>query len=201
MHQLLIATSNAGKIRELRDLLADLPIRLVGPGEAGLHLEVQETGHTYRENAALKAEAYALASGLPTLADDSGLEVFPLNGLPGTRSARFAPFPGASDAQRRAYLLENLSPHPRPWEARFVCTVCLALPGGNLHFAEGICPGEIIPQERGQHGFGYDPIFYLPERGCTLAELPEAEKNRISHRGRAVEAIRPVLIDILRLSP
>ncbi|RMF50648.1 MAG: RdgB/HAM1 family non-canonical purine NTP pyrophosphatase [Anaerolineae bacterium] len=197
MPQLLIATSNPGKAAELDAMLRGLRIKLVTPGILGIHLDVAETAHTYRENAALKARAYALASGLPTLADDSGLEVAPLNGLPGIRSARFAPFPNASDADRRAYLLENLAAHPRPWQARFVCITCLALPEGPLHFSEGICPGEITPHERGDNGFGYDPIFYLPERGCTMAELPEEEKNRISHRGRAIAALRPTLSQVL----
>ncbi|GAB4524844.1 MAG: RdgB/HAM1 family non-canonical purine NTP pyrophosphatase [Anaerolineales bacterium] len=193
MPPLLIATSNPGKLKEIAAILGDLSCELVMPRDMTLSLDVAETGHTYRENAHLKAQAYANASGLPTLADDSGLEVAPLNGLPGIRSARFAPFPHASDANRRAYLLENLSSHPRPWAARFVCVVCLALPDGTQHFAEGICPGEIIPQERGANGFGYDPIFLLPAHACTMAELPEEEKNRISHRGRALEILRPII--------
>jgi len=197
MHKLLIATSNPGKIRELQAMLSGLPAVWASPKALRHPLDVAETGHTYRENAALKARAYARLSGLPTLADDSGLEVDALNGLPGVRSARFAPFPDADDARRRAYLLENLAPHPRPWRARFACVVCLALPDGSLHFAEGFCPGEIIPVERGAGGFGYDPIFYLPEYGCTMAELPAAEKNRISHRGRAVQALRPALERLL----
>ncbi len=197
MPRLLIATSNPGKVRELQAMLSGLPVELTTPKMLRRTLSVDETGHTYRANAALKATAYALATGLPTLADDSGLEVEALNNLPGIRSARFAPRPNTDDAGRRAYLLENLAPHPRPWRARFVCVVCLALPDGSLHFAEGVCPGEIIPQERGAGGFGYDPIFYLTERGCTMAELPAEEKNRISHRGRAIRALRPVLEQFL----
>ncbi len=197
MSRLLIATSNPGKVRELQAMLAGLPVELTTPKMLRRSLSVDETGHTYRANAALKAAAYARATGLPALADDSGLEVEALNGLPGIRSARFAPTPNADDAARRAYLLENLAPHPRPWRARFVCVVCLALPDGSLHFAEGICPGEIIPAERGAGGFGYDPIFYLTERGCTMAELPAEEKNRISHRGRAIQALRPALEQFL----
>ena len=198
MPTLLIATSNPGKMREITSLLAGLPFDLTTPDALGLRLEVEETAHTYRGNAALKAAAYALSSGFPTLADDSGLEVAPLNGLPGIRSARFAPFPNATDAERRAYLLENLAPHPRPWRAQFVCVACLALPGGEKRYTRGVLPGEIIPEERGSNGFGYDPIFYLPERGCTLAELPEDEKNRISHRGRALEAMRAILEETLK---
>ncbi len=197
MTDLLIATSNPGKVREITTLLHGLPYTLRTPNDLSLRLHVEESGHTYRANAMLKAQAYAQVSGLPTLADDSGLEVAALNNLPGIRSARFAPQARASDADRRAYLLENLQPHPRPWAARFVCVVCLALPSGDLYYTQGICPGEIIPEERGSNGFGYDPIFYLPERDCTLAELPEAEKNLLSHRGQAIQAMRPLLQRVL----
>ncbi len=197
MTDLLIATSNPDKVREITALLNGLPYALRTLNDLSQHLNVEETGHTYRANATLKAQAYAQASGLPTLADDSGLEVAALNGLPGIRSARFAPHVQASDADRRTYLLENLRSHPRPWTARFVCMVCLALPSGDLHYTQGICPGEIVPEERGANGFGYDPIFYLPERGCTMAELSEAEKNLLSHRGRAIQAMRPLLQRVL----
>jgi len=159
----------------------------------GLMLKVEEDGQTYAENAAKKARAYCAASGLPCLADDSGLEVDALNGAPGLYSARYAAKPGASDADRRAFLLENLRGKPRPWLARFRATVAMLAPGGELAFAEGRCEGEIIPTERGQGGFGYDPIFFLPELDKTMAELPAETKNRFSHRARAVEAALPVL--------
>jgi XTP/dITP diphosphohydrolase len=192
---LLIASSNPGKLREIGDLLLDLPLRLVLPADIGIHLEVEENGSTYAENAALKASAYFQASGLVTLADDSGLEVDVLGGAPGLHSARYSPKPGAKDADRRAHLLQNLHSggFPRPWTARFRCTVAIAAPGVPLTFVEGRVDGEIWPEERGTGGFGYDPIFYLPDRGCTMAELPEGEKNHISHRGRAVEKARPFL--------
>ncbi len=132
---------------------------------------------TYAENAARKAQAYSIASGIFTLGDDSGLEVDVLNGAPGIYSARYAPQVGATDADRRAYLLQQLSPYPSPWIARFNCTVALASPDGDVHFAHGICPGEIIPEERGVNGFGYDPIFLLTEMGRTMAELTMDEKN------------------------
>ena len=191
--KLLIATNNRGKQREYRALLAGLPVEPIFPQETGVKLEVEENGLTYAQNAALKAQAWAKATGLPTLADDSGLEVEALNGAPGLFSARYAPIPNATDADRRRYLLSQLRGKPRPWKARFVCTVAVAAPDGVLHFAEGVCPGEIIPEERGANGFGYDPIFYLPDLGLTMAELPPEEKNRLSHRGRAVRAIRPIL--------
>jgi len=191
--KLLIATNNRGKQEEYRALLANLPVDLVFPQETALELEVQESGATYAQNAAIKAEAWAKATGLLTLADDSGLEVEVLGGAPGLYSARYAPIPNATDADRRHYLLSQLRDKPRPWKARFVCTIAVATPEGVLHFAEGVCPGEIIPEERGVNGFGYDPIFYLPDLGLTMAELPPDEKNRLSHRGRAARAVRPIL--------
>ena len=189
MKRLLIATTNPGKLSELQDLLPGFP--LVLPGDLGLTLEVAETGSTYHENAALKARAYCLASGLPTLADDSGLEVEALGGAPGLHSARYSPLPGASDADRRALLLANLSGRPHPWRACFRAVVAVAVPQGSeptLHFFEGRCPGRIIPAERGSNGFGYDPIFLLEELGLTMAELSRPQKNTLSHRARAVQA-------------
>ena len=188
MKRLLVASTNPGKLRELHALLQGASVELVTPSLIGLHLEVREDGSTYAENAAKKALAFARASGLLTLADDSGLEVEVLEGAPGLHSARYAPQPNATDADRRAYLLQQLQGHPRPWSAQFRCVVALALPDGEVHFAEGICHGEIIPEERGEHGFGYDPIFLLPQYGRTMAELSMEEKNRISHRARAVRA-------------
>jgi XTP/dITP diphosphohydrolase len=154
---------------------------------------VTEDGASYAENAAKKALAFAGASGLLTLADDSGLEVDALNGEPGLRSARYAPGPNPSDADRRRYLLSRLTPLPRPWSAHFHCTLAMARPGGEVEFAEGDCFGEVIPEERGHNGFGYDPIFWIPEMGCTMAELSSEVKNQISHRARAVQASLPLL--------
>lgn len=195
--KLLVATGNPGKLREFRALL-DLPgLRLLTPADLGLQIDVAEVGATYAQNAALKAAAFARTAGLLTLADDSGLEVDALDGLPGIRSARFAPQPGATDADRRAYLLQRLEGLPRPWSAHFHCTVALATPAGGMMFAEGQCPGEIIPEARGQNGFGYDPIFLLPALGRTMAQLSEEEKNRLSHRARAVMAAQPLLAVLL----
>jgi XTP/dITP diphosphohydrolase len=191
--KLLLASNNPGKLREILALLEDLPIELVTPRQAGLFLDVAEDGSTYAENAARKALAFSRAGGMLTLADDSGLEVEILHGEPGLHSARFLPMPGATDADRRAYLIQKLMGLPRPWLARFRCTVALAHPSGGIQFAEGSCPGEIIPEERGQDGFGYDPIFLLPELGRTMAELNLEEKNRLSHRARAILAARPLL--------
>lgn len=193
MEQLLITTGNQGKLREMRSLLEHMQIKLVTPDMVGISIQVAENGKTYEENASLKASAFASKSGLVSLADDSGLEVDALEGLPGIRSARFSPLPNATDADRRALLLELLQNHARPWKAHFHCTVAIATGAGKVYLAQGNCPGEIIPEERGTNGFGYDPIFMILEAGKTMAELSMAEKNRISHRARAINAALPIL--------
>lgn len=198
MSKILVATLNMGKLKEIQALLADLPIELITPADLNLDMVIEESGSSYAENARLKAVAFAQASGLISLADDSGLEVDALGGLPGLHSARFAPWSGASDADRRALLLERLQSKQRPWTARFRCVVALATPSGEVQYAEGICPGEIIPEERGENGFGYDPIFLIPELGKTMAELDMEEKNKLSHRGRAVRAAHIILKQMLK---
>lgn len=198
MATLLIASGNIGKLREIEAILAgenwrDFPLELLMPSQIGIQLDVVEDGANYTENAGKKALAYAQASGYIVMADDSGLEVDALGGQPGLYSARYAPEPGATDADRRRYLLHNLQDKPRPWMAHFHCTVAIATPQGSVEYADGDCPGEIIPDERGSNGFGYDPIFYLPDLGMTMAELPMDEKNHLSHRARAVKAAIPIL--------
>lgn len=197
MKKLLIATNNQGKIAEFQELLTGSGIDFVTPAQINLELEVDEDGSTYRENAAKKAIAFAQASGLISLADDSGLEVDALDGAPGLYSARYSPKPGANDKDRRNFLLKNLWDKPRPWKAHFHATIAVAKPNGEVEFAEGECYGEIIPEERGMGGFGYDPIFLLTGLGKTMAELDTAEKNRLSHRARAVMAAMPLLKKIL----
>lgn len=197
MQTLLIASSNSGKLREFQGILQGLGVNLVLPADIGVKIKVEEDGTTYYENALKKAQAYCAVSGLITIADDSGLEVDALAGAPGLHSARYSPRPGATDADRRHYLLQQLADHPKPWSAHFHCTLIVALPDGTHHAFEGNCYGEIISQERGEHGFGYDPILLLPDRNLTMAELPEEEKNRISHRGRATLAALPTLKRIL----
>jgi XTP/dITP diphosphohydrolase len=189
MKQLLIATNNPGKLFEISDLLKDLPLKLVAPKALGIDLDVEETGGTYEENARLKALAFMKASGLPSLADDTGLEVAALGGAPGLHSKRYSPQPDATDSDRRKLLVHNLEEYPRPWTSRFICFVVLASPDENIQIAKGECKGEIIPQERGSQGFGYDSIFLFPGIGRTMAELDLDEKNRISHRARAVNNI------------
>lgn len=196
MGKLLIATNNPGKLREYEELLdgAALPIELTYPAQEGIDLDVVESGETFEENAVLKARAYASASGLPTLADDSGLEVDALGGAPGVRSARYAG-PGTSDADRYRKLLAALDDVPPAGRsARFRCVIAVALPGGRLETAEGRCQGHIGYEPRGEHGFGYDPVFLVDGTGGkTMAELPPEVKNRISHRARAFEAAVPIL--------
>jgi XTP/dITP diphosphohydrolase len=201
MSKLLIASNNQGKLLEIKALLADMDVELLTPVQLHINIEVDEVGKTYAENAALKGRAFARASGLLTLADDTGLEVDALNGLPGLRSARFAPQSDATDADRRAYLLARLQGMPRPWLARFRCTVAIVSPSGKARFTEGVCEGEITPVERGRHGFGYDPIFMISGLKRTMAELSMDEKNRLSHRARAVRAARPILEDLLPSDP
>jgi XTP/dITP diphosphohydrolase len=192
MPRLILASRNPGKLSELQALLASLPLELLTPDQLKLGPQVEETGRDYAENARLKARSLALRIGEWTLADDTGLEVEALEGAPGLHSARFGGT-GASDADRRARLLEKLAGKPRPWMARFCCAVALSSPDGEIDEAWGECPGEIVPDERGAGGFGYDPIFLVQGMNQTMAELPMEEKNILSHRARAIERLRPVL--------
>ncbi len=192
MKRFIVSTNNRGKIKELYAILGKLDVELITPSEIGLRLEVAETGVTYAENAILKAKAAAVASGLVALGDDSGLEVEALKGAPGLYSARYAG-EGARDADRRAKLIEALRPWPAPRPARFCCALAVVLPTGERRVFEGVCPGEMLLEERGHNGFGYDPIFYLPAYERTMAELPAEVKNQISHRARATLAALPYL--------
>jgi len=190
MMKLLIATHNPGKVKEYQALLAGLPLELTYPAQEGLDIEVTEAGESFAENARLKAAAYARASGLLTLADDSGLEVDALGGEPGIHSARYAGN-GASDEERYRLLLEKLP--GVPWEertARFRCVIAVATPAGQVYTAEGTCEGIIAFAPQGEHGFGYDPVFYFPEYGMTMAELPPETKNQISHRAKAAHNLQ-----------
>lgn len=200
MKKLLIATNNPGKSAEYRELFADLPIELTSPAAEGIHLDVEETGSSFEENAVLKARTFARVSGLPTLADDSGLEVMALDGEPGIYSSRYAG-PHASDADRYRKLLENLA--SVPWErrlARFRCVIAIATPQGALKTVEGRVNGRIAFEPRGEHGFGYDPVFYLSSHEKTMAELPEEIKNQISHRADAARKAVPALRHMLGLT-
>lgn len=188
--KLLLATNNQGKVREYRRLLTGVPFKLVTPAEVGITTRVAETGRSMEENARIKAVAMAMESGLPSLADDSGLEVDALDGEPGHLSARYAG-DNATDDELIRFLLSRLK--DVPWEkrtARFRCVITIATTEGRVELCSGECRGFIAFEPRGKHGFGYDPIFYFPELGKTLAELPLSVKNRISHRALAArEAI------------
>lgn len=191
--KLLLASYNQGKLLEMQALLDDLRLELLIPSSLNLVLDILEDGETYQANAARKALAFADASGVLSLADDSGLEVDALGGQPGLHSRRFSGDPEATDHDRRVLLLQKLHGKKRPWTARFRCVVAIASPTKEVWFSEGICEGEIIPEERGQNGFGYDPVFLLPHLGKTMAELSMEEKNHLSHRARAVMAARSIL--------
>ncbi len=201
---MLLATRNRGKLREFQALLAPAGWEVIDlqaldlsqhADEPNLESRIsqspdhfEETGDSFGENARLKALHYSRMSDLPVLGDDSGLEVFSLGGRPGIHSARYAGME-ASDADRIRKLLAELQPDRADRTARFVCSLALAQWGTVLQEAEGECRGEIALEPKGTGGFGYDPIFFLPEFGCSMAELPEEEKNRISHRARAVASL------------
>jgi XTP/dITP diphosphohydrolase len=195
--KLLIATTNKGKCTELRDLLKEIPFEIITPRDLGITLEVEENGDTYDINACLKAQAFHDASGFITLADDTGLEVDALGGRPGVRSARYVEGPGATDADRRAKLLRELKDRPRPWTAHFHCTVAVAAPGTGIQLFGGDVYGEIVTEESGEFGFGYDRLFQIPKMGKTLAACTMEEKNLISHRALAVKAAIPYLLSLL----
>jgi XTP/dITP diphosphohydrolase len=189
--KLLLATNNKGKVREYKSMLKDLPFELVSQAELGIKTEVDEVGKSLEENARLKAITLARESRLLVLADDSGLEVDALGGEPGRLSARYAG-EGASDKDRVNYLLSRLKDVPEEKRsACFRCVIAIAQPDGKVELCSGECLGFITLEPRGEEGFGYDPIFYLPGLGKTMAELSLEEKNRVSHRGRAArEAIK-----------
>ncbi len=185
--KLVAATGNEHKLREIRAILREYEI--LSEREAGFFGEVEETGSTFAENAFLKAHAVCRATGLPALADDSGLCVRALNDAPGVYSARYS---GGDDAENRALLLKNLEGE-RDRSARFVCAVSLVYPDGRVLTAQGSSPGRILFSERGERGFGYDSLFFSEELGKSFAEATEEEKNSVSHRGRALRALEELL--------
>lgn len=200
VRKLLVATHNQGKMAEFAEMLANLEVEWLSLDDAGVMTDVDETGRTFRDNAILKARAYAAETGLLTLADDSGLEVDALGGRPGVYTSRYGG-EGLTHAQRYRLLLRELE--DVPWEARsarFRCVIVLAAPDGTLlGESEGIVEGMIATEPAGEGGFGYDPVFYLPEKGKTIAQLESAVKHQISHRGRALRAIEPRLQQLLRV--
>ena len=188
---LLVATNNRGKLKEFRALLQ--PVDLAAPGDLDLDLEVEENGGSFAANATLKARAFAAASGLVALADDSGLEVDALGGAPGIHSARYGG-PGLDDMGRCRLLLDQLAEAGGSRSARFRCCLVAASPDGRTCRAEGVCSGSIAQAPAGDGGFGYDPVFYLPRLRRTMAQVPARTKNRISHRARALRIMAPLLL-------
>ena len=188
--KLLVATGNKGKAREIKRMIGDLPYQIVTLSDLENPPEVEETGKTFLENAMIKAAAYSKHSGMLTVADDSGLAVDALGGAPGVYSSRFAP----TDDQRIEKLLDMMRDVPEEKRtARFVCAMALANPSGEMNFRLGVVEGCIIKERRGDGGFGYDPVFYVPEAGKTMSEMTAEEKNEISHRARAFNQIKELL--------
>jgi XTP/dITP diphosphohydrolase len=182
----VLATHNPGKLAEMKAILSGLGVEVVSPAEAGVEVDVEETGTTFAENAMLKARAICAAAGLPAIADDSGLCVDALNGGPGVYSARYGG-EGLDDAGRRRLLLQNLRGQTTR-AAHFICAVACAFPNGDTLEAEGRCDGAIAFAPLGEGGFGYDPVFLIPEKGKTFGQIGPEEKSKISHRGKALAA-------------
>ena len=198
MTKLLVATHNQGKVVEFAEMLQDLAIERLSLDDVGVTQDVEETGSTFRENGVLKAKTYAAETGLLTLADDSGLEVDALGGAPGVYTARYGGA-GLTAVQRYQKLLADIKNIPDPQRtARFRCVIVLAGPDGTiLGESEGVCEGRIAQAPVGDNGFGYDPVFYLPQFNQTMAQIPASQKHQISHRGLAVQAILPRLRELL----
>jgi len=186
MSELVVASGNKGKIVEITAALAALPVKVLSLEDVGTPAEAEENGQTFEANAVLKATHYSLLTGKPCLADDSGLEVDALHGEPGVYSARYAGEDADDAANNRKLLAELAAVSPERRSARFRCVLAYVTPQGVLLTAEGSCEGQILCESRGEGGFGYDPLFYVPSLDKTLAELSLAEKNAVSHRGQAL---------------
>lgn len=199
MKKIIFATGNAGKMKEIRNILSDLPVQVLSMKEVGIQTDIVEDGKTFAENAVIKARAIMQLTGEVVLADDSGLEIDYLNKEPGIYSARYM---GEDTSYRikNANLIQRLEGVPdEKRTARFVCAIAAAFPDGTVKTTEGTIEGRIGYEEKGENGFGYDPIFYVPEFGCTTAELSEEQKNKISHRGRALAEMKEILKDKLEM--
>ena len=184
--KLVLASKNRHKLAEMQTILGELGLEVVLESEVGVDVDVEETGTTFEENALLKAKAVMEASGMAAIADDSGLEVDALHGAPGVYSDRYGG--KDSDAARTALLLENMRDVPQEKRtARFVSAIACALPDGRVVTARGVCEGTVLFETRGDNGFGYDPVFFVPELGMTFAEADGARKNAVSHRGNALK--------------
>ena len=192
MKKIVFATGNAGKMKEIREILADLPVEIYSMKEAGISVEIDENGKTFEENAKIKAQTVAGCTdgGTIVLADDSGLEVDALNGEPGVYSARYMGEDTSYDIKNNEILRRMDGVPDEKRTARFVCAIAAVFPDGGEEVTLGVIEGRVAYEIKGEHGFGYDPIFYLPEYGCTTAELPPEKKNEISHRGRGLQQMR-----------
>ena len=191
MERYVIATNNAHKLREIRAILENDSRAFLSMEEAHIHTDPEETGATFEENALIKARAACAASGLPAMADDSGICVDALNGAPGIHSARYCP---GTDRERTEFLLKNMEAVPDGQrQGRFVSAIACVYPDGTEFTVRGECEGDILREIRGEGGFGYDPVFFSPGDGCTFAEMPQARKNEISHRARALAAMKAAL--------
>jgi XTP/dITP diphosphohydrolase len=188
VRQLLIATTNLGKVREIRRVLDGIDVELLTLSDIPPVIEPEETGRSFAENARLKATYYARSSGLPTVAEDSGLAIDALDGRPGVESARYS---GTTYADKFANLSRELAPHAQPWTARFVCALAFVEAASSVAFeSEGTVEGRVILPPRGSNGFGYDPIFFYPPYNCTLSEATDAQKLVVSHRGQAFRTFK-----------
>ncbi len=193
MEKIVFATANEGKLKEIREILADFDIEVISMEEAGIELEVEENGATFEENSLIKARALKELTGLPALADDSGLVVDYLNGEPGIYSARYMGRDTSYD-EKNTHIIEQLAEaEGEERSARFVCVISLVLPDGREFTKTGTMEGRIGYEIKGSNGFGYDPIFFLPEYGKTSAEISPEEKNRISHRGKALREMKKLI--------
>lgn len=191
MERYVIATNNAHKLREIRAILENDSRAFLSMEEAHIHTDPEETGATFEENALIKARAACAASGLPAMADDSGICVDALGGAPGIHSARYCP---GTDRERTEFLLKNMEAVPDGQrQGRFVSAIACVYPDGTEFTVRGECEGVILREIRGEGGFGYDPVFFSPDDGCTFAEMPQARKNEISHRARALAAMKAAL--------
>ncbi len=193
----VLASKNQHKLQEMSAILNKYGIELKLQSEMNVDIDVEETGTTFEENAFLKAEAVMQATGLPAIADDSGLEVDALGGAPGIYSARYGGDACANDIERYEFLLKNLQDVPEDKRTgRFVCVIAAVYPNGRRISAYGCCEGTITREPSGAGGFGYDPVFYVPEEGCTFSEMSAERKNEISHRANALRVFQEKLIEV-----
>ena len=196
MEKIVFATANEGKVKEIKEILKDFPIEVASMKDMGITADIEENGSTFEENSLIKARTLVKLTGLPALADDSGLEVDYLNGEPGIYSARYLGRDTDYDYKNN-YIINKLSDaKDKERSARFVCVISLVLPDGREFVERGVVEGLIGYEQKGENGFGYDPIFYLPEYGKTSAELSPDEKNKISHRGKALSAMKKLIMDL-----